>query len=315
MRALRGLLFPFSFDPVMRKELVGMGRHGSTFFYRGVYVGILVLVVWLFYQAFSGWRSGYSAMAEMGRDLFFGFDDRTHVVVIGHADAASGQVLGDLGQPLAETGPLVVGEARAPGHRRAPFAVHATGDLGEDHGPASHIGEQFEVVTLLIDPTETTARAKRARDIYVGQAGGNDARTGGWHFLTGTADDLEAAASSVGVSYRYDEDAKEYRHKPTVIVLTPEGQISSYLHGISYEPEKLQAAIDRAARSEVLSQDEQSSLGGFLLNCFGFDGSGNAPTGLVVMRIGGAVVMVFLFGLLGHYALRERRRRRAEKPA
>ena len=180
---------------------------------------------------------------------------------------------------------------------------------------SAKLGDQFEIVTLLIDPTETTPRARRARDIYVGQAGGNDAQTGGWHFLTGTADDLEAAAASVGVSYRYDEDAKEYRHKPTVIVLTPDGRVSSYLHGISYEPGKLQEALDRAARSEVLSQDEQSTFGGFLLNCFGFDGSGNAPMGLVVMRIGGAAVMVFLFGLLGHYGLRDWRRRRAERAA
>jgi protein SCO1/2 len=178
---------------------------------------------------------------------------------------------------------------------------------------AHELGEDFEVVTLLIDPTETTPRASRARDIYVGQAGGNDARTGGWHFLTGTDDALRAAAASVGVSYRYDEDAKEYRHQATLIVLTPDGRVSSYLHGIGYEPDKLQEALERAARSEVLTEDQQTSLGGFLLNCFGFDGSGNAPMGLVVMRIGGAVVMVFLFGLLGHYGLRDWRRRRTRR--
>ena len=176
-------------------------------------------------------------------------------------------------------------------------------------------GRRYVLATVSVDPEDTPVRARGTKQRFARLAGGTAAHLEGWHFLTGGADAIRALADSVGFRYRFDPDTREYRHKATLIVLTADGRVSSYLHGIRYEATALRAAIKRAADGVVLSPAQQTGLGGFLLNCFSFDGSGNAPLALRAMRAGGIVVLAFLFSLLGRNALRERRRRREEAPS
>ena len=133
-----------------------------------------------------------------------------------------------------------------------------------------------------------------------------------WGFLRGDRADVDALADAVGFKYRYDEKTGEYQHQATLVVITPDGRVSGYLHGITYAPGALRAAVERAASGAVATAAEQRSLGGFLLTCMGFDPADPAPLALKVMRSGGVLAMIFLVSFLGYQAYRDVRRRRTE---
>jgi protein SCO1/2 len=186
------------------------------------------------------------------------------------------------------------------------------GGLARGLKEASWNGEGFDVVTVSIDPGEKREQMARYKQAMVREAGGGSGVERGWLFLRGTQADVDALAEGVGFKYRYDEKTGEYQHQATLVVLTPDGRVSGYLHGITYAPGALRAAVDRAASGAVATLAEQRSLGGFLLTCMGFDPADPAPLALKVMRTGGVLAMAFLLSFLGYQAFRDVRRRRTE---
>jgi protein SCO1/2 len=171
-------------------------------------------------------------------------------------------------------------------------------------------GRGFQIVTISIDPRDRPSQLARFDRVYVGQAGGSRDLAARWHFLAGAEERIRAIADAVGFRYRFDPETRQFRHKATLVVIDTEGRVSSYLHGILYEPDVLAGALARAARGEVAGAEEQATLGGFLLNCFAFDSEDHAPLALTVMRSGGLLAILFLAGFMGRQFVREHRARK-----
>jgi len=163
-----------------------------------------------------------------------------------------------------------------------------------------------------IDPKEQLMQLRRHKEAFVHQAGGGAGISRGWRFLVGAKGDVDALAGAVGFKYRYDPGTGEFAHQATLVVLTGDGRVSGYLHGISYAPDALRAALDRAESGAVATLAEQRSVGGFLLTCMGFDPADPAPLALKIMRAGGPVAALFLLSFLGVHAVRDVRLRRSK---
>jgi protein SCO1/2 len=176
-------------------------------------------------------------------------------------------------------------------------------------------GEGFSVATVSIDPGEQLPQLRRYKQGMVREAGGGAGVERGWRFLVGRKEDVEALAASMGFKYRYDPRTGDFAHQATLVVLTGDGRVSGYLHGISYAPAALRAALERAGGGRVATAAEQRTLGGFLLTCIGLDPQGHAPLALVAMRAGGAAALLFLLSFIGWQLAREARRRRPRTTA
>ncbi len=188
------------------------------------------------------------------------------------------------------------------------------GGLARGLKEAGWTGEGFDVATVSIDPAEKREQMARYKQAMVREAGAGDGVEQGWRFLRGAQADVDALADAVGFKYRFDEKTGEFAHQATLVILTPDGRVSGYLHGITYAPGALRTAVDRAASGAVATAAEQRTLGGFLLTCMGFDPADPAPLALKVMRSGGVLAMVFLLSFLGYQAYRDVRRRKRENP-
>jgi protein SCO1/2 len=173
----------------------------------------------------------------------------------------------------------------------------------------ANAGKDFALVTISIDPEDTPNRLKAAKQVYVRQTG-EYTNADRWHFLSGDAEAINAVANTVGFYYKRDSKTGEYRHQATLMVITPDGRVSSYLHGISYDPTDLSSALARASLGEVASADEQESVDAPLLNCYAYDPDNPSPKALTAMRIGGVLTLTGLVLLLMFYFARERARRK-----
>ena len=152
----------------------------------------------------------------------------------------------------------------------------------------------------------------RARQRYIRKADDLSAVEDGWHFLVGEQTQIRAAADAVGFKYRHDPETGEYRHKASLILLTPSGQVSRYLHGVSFPPQRLQQELELAAGGVIASSSEQSRIVGFLLNCFSYSPNDHTSTALLVMRVGGIITLLGLLIFLCVYGVSDLRRRRKQ---
>jgi protein SCO1/2 len=190
-----------------------------------------------------------------------------------------------------------------------------------------HLGEDFEVVTVSLNPLETTDRARETeeryrRDVAMAQgpgekgpggtsAGGATELASGWHFLTGSKAAIDALAEALGVRYGYNEARKEYVHPAVLILSTPSGRISRYLYGIEYPTKTLSLSLVEAAEGKI-----GTSVDRLILYCFHYDDAEGryAPVAMNIMRVGGSLTALALGGFLGAYWLRHARRRALPSP-
>lgn len=127
------------------------------------------------------------------------------------------------------------------------------------------VGKEFDIVDVSIDPHETPVLALAKKRTYVKRYGRSGADAG-WHFLTGDESDIRALTSEAGFKYAYDPVSKQYAHPSGVIILTPDGKISQYLFGVTFQSSALYASLHNASGEKVSSPVQQ-----FILLCFHYN--------------------------------------------
>ena len=170
------------------------------------------------------------------------------------------------------------------------------------------VGNEFDVVALSIDPKDTVLAARKKKErVLERYARTKGAR--GWHFLVGNAESIERVTKAVGFRYFYDERQKQYAHPAVMILLTPEGRVARYLHGIDVPPADAKLGLLEAAAGRSMSTAEH-----VLLYCYQYDptASGYVLMASRVMKVGGGATMILLGGFLTYFWSREIRRKRVE---
>lgn len=165
------------------------------------------------------------------------------------------------------------------------------------------VGEQFRVVTVGLDPTETDEQAQRFRARVLEQYRGGAAETArsGWAFLRGDEKTVRALADAAGYGFKYVPERNEYAHTATIVLLTPEGQVSRYLYGINFDPQVLRLSLaETADRAFVSTRDK------ILLSCFVFDPTSHSYTmsawtaTKVALSVVALTFFIFLWWLFRH---------------
>jgi protein SCO1/2 len=120
-------------------------------------------------------------------------------------------------------------------------------------------GEQFEIVTVSMDPRDTPEGAVKKRAHYLESLGKPRAQAG-WHFLTGDETAIRRLADAVGFRYRFDEDTGEFQHSAGVFLSTPDGRISRVLYGVMFEPQTLRLSLVEASDGRIGSPMDQPTI-------------------------------------------------------
>jgi len=155
--------------------------------------------------------------------------------------------------------------------------------------------KDYRVVTVSINPDEIPEiAAAKARETHALVAGLDDADDR-WPFLYGDADSVRRLTDAVG--YRYRKVGSDFAHPTVAIVLSPDGRVSRYLHGIEIPPRDLKLALVEAADGKIGASSAANAL---LMYCFRYDPAGKKYMLYArnIMKAAGAATAVFLAALL-----------------
>lgn len=165
-------------------------------------------------------------------------------------------------------------------------------------------GKDFDVVSVSINPRETSEMARKKRDAYLSGYHQTE-NASGYHFLTTDEATIERLTKEVGFRYSYDSESHQYAHAAGIMLLTPDGKLSRYFYGIEFAPKDLKFGLIDASGGKIGSISDK-----VLLYCYHYDPAsskyGVAITN--VLRIAGGLTLVGM-GIM-FYFLRKRARAR-----
>lgn len=144
-------------------------------------------------------------------------------------------------------------------------------------------GEDYRVLSISFDETETPQQASRARRTYLPDLGeGFPAK--GWRFLTGDADNIRRFSEATG--YRVQRTGRDFTHPVASLVVTQDGTIVRYLYGTNFRPKDLALALVEARDGRV-----GAALRTAVQYCFTFDPAGKTYV-FNLLRVSATVVLL-----------------------
>jgi protein SCO1/2 len=167
------------------------------------------------------------------------------------------------------------------------------------------IGEDFQILTVSIDPKESTATAQKTKEKYVGQLEKQQPNASdGWAFCTADQTTITELADVLGFRYTYDQASGEYYHPAMLVFASPQGVISRYSLEVAFEPADLRKALIEAGEGTVGTPVDQ-----LILWCFSFDPSSNSyvPQAWKIMRAGGAATVLLIVVCMAPYWIGRKR--------
>lgn len=168
------------------------------------------------------------------------------------------------------------------------------------------VGRDYTVISISIDPGDTPEMARSQQERQVLRYGRRGSSVG-WHILVGDQPAISALTDAAGFHFAYDPRSRQYAHPSGILLVTPDGVISSYFLGIDFSAPQFSAALRRAAENRT-----GSSAFSLLFVCF----EGGSPQGRygrliwAALSISVALTVVGVFGGIG-WMLRSERRTKA----
>ena len=168
-------------------------------------------------------------------------------------------------------------------------------------------GRDYKLVFLSIDSSETPGLAAVAKitDLQEYPAVGEKAA---WVFLTGRQPDIDAVQRAVGFHARYSAALKQFLHPAGLVVVAPNGRVSSYLLGVGFTPGDVEKALGVARGGRIERSDNP-----VLLLCLHYDSSvGRYSLDIIkLLRLAGVITILGI----GAVVWLARRRGRSRLPS
>lgn len=151
-------------------------------------------------------------------------------------------------------------------------------------------GDKFNVIAFSFDSKEGSELAVAKKENYM-KMYNRPGTENGFHFLTTDEATIKKLTEALGFEFRWNAQANEWSHASAAIVITPDGKISRYLHGIAFEPKDMKLALNEASNGKI-----GSIIDSVVLFCFKYD-EHKSKYGLEVFRVvqlGGALMVLIL---------------------
>ncbi len=159
-------------------------------------------------------------------------------------------------------------------------------------------GKDFDIIVISIDPTEDTSMAAAKKREYLKRYGHPDTAAG-WHFMTGTQQNIDAITQAVGFRYVKlkvpGSDLMQFAHASAIQIVTPEGKLAQYYMGVEYSPKDLLLGLNEASSNRI-----GSPVDNILTYCYHYNPETNKHSLIVarIVQLGGALTVLLLGGFM-----------------
>jgi protein SCO1/2 len=151
------------------------------------------------------------------------------------------------------------------------------------------LGKDYQVITISFNPNDRPALGVAKKANYVKQIK-KPIDASQWFWFTGDSLNIEKITNAFG--FKFKKQDKEYIHAAAIMVVSPKGKITRYLHGTYFLPFDLKMAV-------IEAQEEQSSptINKVLQFCFSYDAKGKKYV-FNITKISGSVILAGALMLL-----------------
>ncbi len=159
-------------------------------------------------------------------------------------------------------------------------------------------GRDFDVLVISIDPSEGTDLAAAKKRSYLKRYG-HPETANGWHFMTGTQQNIDALTKVVGFGYVKipgpDGKLNQFAHASSIQIVTPQGKLAQYYMGVEFSPKDLRLGLVEASNNHI-----GSPVDNILTYCYHYDPTTNKHSLIVarVVQLGGLLTVVLLGGFM-----------------
>lgn len=163
------------------------------------------------------------------------------------------------------------------------------------------LGEDFSYLVISIEPKETPELAKEKQSAYIDDFFKDKPKFSGkgWDFLVGQQENIKRLANELGFPFQWNPINQQWIHPVILYILSADGTISSYLHGIEFNKTEVSFAIIEASQGKLGSFFEKA-----LLLFFQFDpnrGKYSVYVSNIIRLVGLLTVFILIIYLFGFW--------------
>ena len=161
------------------------------------------------------------------------------------------------------------------------------------------LGTEYDVFTISFDPTEKPKLAKEKKKTFSNLVKNKDTGNG-WTYFTGDEENIRKLLNSIG--YKVKKEGDEFIHPAAIVMISPEGKITRYLHGTYFLPFDLKMAVVEASQGR-----SGPTINKVLQFCFSYDPDGQKYV-FNITKISGTVILLFAVLLFLTMVLKNRKK-------
>jgi protein SCO1/2 len=151
-------------------------------------------------------------------------------------------------------------------------------------------GRDYEVVFVSFDPRESPDMAAQKKELAMTHFRRPET-AGGWHFLTGPKESVDALTKAANFRYSFDEKSGLFAHAAGIMLLTPDGRISRYFYGVEYPARDVRLGLVDASAGKIGTPVDRA-----LLFCYRYDPTSARYSAsiLSIIRLAGVLTILGL---------------------
>ncbi len=165
------------------------------------------------------------------------------------------------------------------------------------------LGKDFQVITISFNPADGPTLGRKKKINYVQQIH-KPVDTRQWMWFT--ADSLNIAKATATAGFRYLKSGKDFTHAAAILVISPHGKITRYLHGTYFLPFDLKMAV-----TEAKAERSGPTISKVLKFCFSYDAEGKKYV-FNITKVTGTFILSGAAILFMVLSLKPRRKKKSE---
>ena len=164
------------------------------------------------------------------------------------------------------------------------------------------IGKDYQVFTISFNPAEKSKLAREKKENYAKLVKSTGDVENGWIFYTGDSANISNLLNSIG--YKVKKEGKEWIHPAAIVVLSPDGKITRYLHGTYFLPFDLKMAIVEASHGK-----SGPTINKMLQFCFSYDPEGKKYV-FNITKVSGSIILLVALGFFLSLVLKIKKKKK-----